>query len=123
MKYVIKGEPSWYFRSRELEVKDWDNLKQNRVVKTIEIESQHDERPMFSGPTHLAIDFYFKVTPKKKALDSHFIYPPMNDLLNYFEEIATGILFEKRHVIVSISCRKLYDNIPRTEFTLVRIKE
>lgn len=126
--YVIPGDPTALARARYGQRKVYDSQKQLKLIAGLSLVEQHRGLEMFIGPLHLDVTF-FMGTPskmnaaKRKSLDStyHVYRPDLSNLLKFIEDIATGILYRDDSLIASISCKKIYDELPRTEFILTQI--
>jgi len=84
------------------------------------IKNQHKGDPLYKGPLHFHITFFMKI-PKylsKKDLSWHLKKPDLSNMIKFYEDICSGILYADDKQIVQISAEKKYDNNERTEFTI-----
>jgi len=125
IKYIIPGDPIPLYRARFGGNKNvWDPQKEIKLVTSITLVSQHNDQPLFSGPVHLDIHFFF-LTPKRKQYFNHqwHIYrPDLSNLIKFYEDISTSIIFKDDCLIAKISADKSYDLNPRTEFIITEIR-
>lgn len=127
--YVIYGNPTPLARPRLAHNHIYDSQANQKVVASIDIKNQQADTPFLTGPLHLSVTFFMK-TPesislkKKEALYGkyHIVKPDISNMIKYIEDIATGIIYNDDCLIASIDSKKVYDAIPRTQFTLKEIK-
>lgn len=121
--FTVPGAPiPIRFVNSPNEPRIWDAYKQVKFNRQMELKNQYDRQPPLSGPLHLEATFYIKNTVKHKANTPHAQSPPIFKLLNFLDNILIGTLYKKDCTVVSINIKKLYDNTPRTEITLTRLK-
>lgn len=131
MKYIIHGNPIPLARIRfNQNGRCWDSQKSMKLVCGISLSGQHDNQPLYEGPLHLDVSFFFPIPNSKWMKKNAFIgkpftqKPDLDNLLKWICDISNGILFKDDVQIVSISAKKLYgaDQDGRTEFELREIK-
>src|SRR5271165_1312730 len=129
MRYVIPGNPIPLQRVRFGGGRCWDEQKKVKVGLQVILDGLHGANPMYSGPLQLEIIFYFKfpqaVSQKKKdemREKGHSNKPDLSNLIKFYEDIATGILYEDDRLISDIIARKRWDDVPRTEFVITEIR-
>lgn len=130
MKYIIEGAPIPCARARATRGgRVYDSQKRWKLSYGITISSQHGSLPLYEGPLHLEVVFYFpmpeKWTPKQKQEreGSWFIIRPDKDnCVKMLMDCCNGILYPDDCLICSSIEKKLYSQNPRTEFTIVEIK-
>jgi len=125
--YVVMGDPIPLARHRHSGRRTWDSQKQIKLVWGIDIRKQHFEQLgeyKYTGPLHVDIIFYLPM-PKcsvKKAQEIrgryHIFTPDLSNMIKFVEDAATGILFDNDSIVASIASKKIYDDVPRTEFTI-----
>ena len=127
-KYVIMGDPVPLARARLTVRRVWDSQKQQKLIDGITLKEQHDDDFLFSGPLHLDINFFFKIPDSysQKKRDStignyHYFKPDLSNLIKYYEDIATGIIYHDDCIISKITTTKTYDINARTEFTIMEL--
>lgn len=123
-KYIIKGEPIALLRPRmnSEQRRVYDSQRSLKQLVGIGLRSQHDDRPLLSGPLHLNITFYMTVPPHSKRKTLHHCFKPdLDNLIKWICDISNGNLFVDDAGVSRITALKVYDDNPRTEFTLDRI--
>lgn len=126
MKYVVNGIPIPLCRPRYSQGRrPWDSQREEKVKWGFFVEVQHGDRPFFEGPIHLDIVFYFPISSSmaKRIADSqeekpHHYRPDLSNLIKFVEDAVAGILYKDDCIIASVVAKKLYDKVPRTEFTI-----
>ncbi len=125
--YVLNGEPQALFLRRSDDIVGWNNHKEKKLIADITLVSQHDEAPLFTGKLVVDIVFYFQ-TPnsprckiKAKEGDRHFVLPTIFRLINFLEDTAQNVVFANTASITELTSKKLYADVPRTEFTVTEI--
>lgn len=125
--YILKGEPEALVLRRSDDVIGWNSHKERKLVADISLESQHDNRPLFTSNIAFDVQFYFPIPHpirakiKAKHGDMHSTKPCIFLLLNFLVHSAEGIIFADTKVIVSTSGIKLYDREPRTVLTITEL--
>lgn len=124
--YILKGNPISLQRAQHGNDPIWDVQKEKRVISSISLSSQHNDRPLYSGSLLLVIDFYFlhpQCGPRsKKKITYHGMKPSLNNCIKYIQDVCIDILYKDPHAICSIHATKKYDTYPRTEFYIVELK-
>lgn len=124
VRYILHGDPIPLMRARHGNRKTWDAQKHIKLALGLMMQEQHRGKKMYCGPLHLDVDFYF-VPPQRRnkdhAYDFHIFRPDLSNLIKLVEDVATGILFSDDCIIASLSAKKKYDNVARTEFTISRL--
>jgi len=126
--YILPGDPIPLARARVGKRSVWDSQKQLKLVAGIALLNQHGNLPQFSNSLHLDVTFYigFPIRMGKKARDKkngtyHVYKPDVSNLLKFIEDICTGVLYRDDSLIAVVTAKKIYDEIPRTEFTIREI--
>jgi Holliday junction resolvase RusA-like endonuclease len=129
IRYCIMGKPIPLDRPRFSQGHVWDSQKKLKHSWGVQLQQQHQDRPLFSDvPLHLEVEFFLpfpRVTVKKQMLmvnKLHIARPDLSNLIKFVEDASTGILFLDDCIIASISSSKRYAEEPRTEFTFIEIK-
>lgn len=122
-RYIIPYDPIAWARPVPRHSRVWDAQKNLKFSWGIVIAKQHENLPLFKGPLHLDIHFYFKIPKKKKDSKYYIAKPDLSNLIKLIEDICTGILYEDDRLIVYITSTKTYDAQPRTEFSIYEIGE
>lgn len=125
--YIIEGDPVPLSRPRIGKNCLYDSQKQAKLILGIELSRQHGLRELYVGPIGLDFMFYFHMPPSsKKHHDKmrgtpHFFKPDISNLIKMYEDISNKILFNDDCLIAEITARKVYDDRPRTEFTIRKL--
>lgn len=122
-KYIIPGKPIPLQRPRYSYARVYDSQKQEKCTSRLYIINQHDDRPMLTGPLRLDIEFYFETPKKTKTLNGkyHTAKPDTDNCIKYICDIIQDILINDDAIIAQILATKIYDVVPRTEFTLQKL--
>lgn len=127
--YIIQGPPApWSrvapdYRHRRM----YDTQKNLKLIIGIELSKQHDLRDLFEGPIQVDWRFYLEIPPtlKKKREQwigkPHATKPDISNLIKFYEDVANKILFKDDCQIALGTWSKVYDDNPRTEFTITRL--
>lgn len=126
--YVIIGDPIPLARPRMSNTHVWDSQKHLKFSWGVQLNLQQGNFPLFEGPLHLDVTFYFdigKVTQKKresfKTRHHHYV-PDLSNLIKYVEDCAIGIIYKDDCLIAQITSKKLYSDTARTEFTVIELE-
>lgn len=121
MHYTLLGDPIPLARTRLGRKHVWDSQKELKLITGINLVRQHDDQPLFAGPLHLDIIFFMHIPAKTKEPHNgkhHVFTPDLDNMIKWICDISISILFADDSIIASINAEKIYDKIPRTEFTL-----
>ena len=125
--YVVKGIPIPLCRPRYSQGRrPWDSQREEKVKWGLQVEAQHGDRPLYEGPIHLDINFYFspgnallkRISQEEGRVFHHYYRPDLSNLIKFVEDAITGIVYRDDCIIASIDAHKLYSTDPRTEFTI-----
>jgi len=126
--YIINGDPIPLARARFGKGRAWDAQKRLKLMLGIELSKQHLDQPLYYGALHLDVVFYMtfaKSTPQKtrdKFVNKpHIFKPDLSNLIKFIEDVAQGIIYKDDCIIASVFAKKIYDNNPRTEFTIKQL--
>ena len=127
-KYILNGDPTFITTTKDGIGKIHDRTKRNKLIDTITVRSQHDDRPLSRGPLKLSLFLYFNLpsrpgTKKGNVIsgDYQILSPDIAGCIKYIEEISKGILFNETSNISVVEAYKLYDDNPRAEFYIVEL--
>ena len=121
--YVIAGKPIPLARPRMSKGYVYDSQKQSKQSIATLLRRQHGLIPMYCGPLHLNITFYMPIPKRTKAPLYHRKKPDLSNMIKFYEDVSSGILYADDRQIVKIFACKIYDENPRTEFTITELKE
>jgi Holliday junction resolvase RusA-like endonuclease len=136
--FIIPGNPVPLARARinpkaffnNTRCKMWDPQKELKLVAAIHLRNQFENLEPIVGAIHIDAKFYMPIPKSKsKKLQAgligkhHICKPDLDNLIKFICDCATGILYKDDAVVASINIQKLYDEDPRTEFTLIPLEE
>ena len=136
--YLVTGEPIPLAKVTETPgPTQWNEYKASRFNYIQTIKNQHDayfkkctfeegainRRQFVDGPIKLEATFYMKATPTKKAPQPHTTAPPTFSLFNFLDHALQGVIYKKDCTIASVELNKIYDEVPRTEITITRLRK
>ncbi len=131
MIYVLPGCPAPIMKHREKQPRrQWDEQQETRAYFGIALSNQHGGAPLYEGPLHVEMVFYFAFLQpvSAKNIDRvrgrlHVVSPGISDLIQFVEWIGKGILFSSDYGIASLVARKCYDHNPRTEIVINTVEK
>lgn len=119
MVYIIEGNPKALARPRWNGRTVYDSQKEYKLIIRVDLERQHDNRPLLKGALHLIAYFYMPI-PKKsfKGFENkfHIGRPDIDNLLKMLCDCCNSIIFKDDAIICAITSIKRYSAYPRTEF-------
>lgn len=128
--FVIFGDPvPW---SRAGKAKGGHMYDPQKVVKQHTHTSIEGQLPLnfkpYAGPLILDIRFYIQMPKRKRAWNHyeggpHFCKPDNSNLQKFVEDVCTHLAFVDDSQIAVTLAKKYYSEFPRTEFSLIEIKE
>ena len=125
MFFSVTGSPVPYFKSRHTNRKMWDDIQSSIVAYKNNIYIQSPDIPPLTGPLFLNVEFYFPYRYKNDTYlkdRPHYILPQQSRLLQFVEESLQELeIITECGQIASSFIKKLYSDIPRTEFSLYEI--
>jgi Holliday junction resolvase RusA-like endonuclease len=129
MRYILYGTPVPLQRARFTGRHCWDAQKLLKTKLRIDIESQHNTLPRYSGPLRMVFCFYFpfkqSMSDNKRTQNSgrsHIYRPDLSNLIKLYEDICTGVLYNDDCIIAELVARKCYDTVARTEFEIIQLE-
>ena|ERR1700690_4674033 len=123
--YVILGDPVALARARFARGRFYDSQKEFKLIAGCNLRNQHDTDQLFEGPLYIFVRFFMpRSKSKKKALIQwHHTKPDIDNLLKYLLDTCNTILFKDDACIASLNSIKIYDDKPRTEFTIHQLEK
>ena len=137
-KYIIQGDPIPLAKVTDGQGQTlWDAYKEARFhyIQTIKnihdtyfpgasfLEGSRTRRQFVQGPIRLEAIFYMKATPAHPTGKLHEIAPPTFSLFNFLEHALQGVVYKEDITISSVKLKKIYDDNPRTEIKIIRLKK
>ena len=126
--YVLAGTPIPLARPRFANGRCFDSQFAEKNDNRMDIYRQHGKQPSYQGPLRIEFRFFFpfkeSLTQAQRdelAFTSHVFVPDLSNLIKFYEDICTGILYKDDRSIAEIVAFKRYDHIPRTEFTITEL--
>lgn len=127
--YIIPGSPTAWKRPGHADGRFYNRQKQERLICGMQIKNQHGQRDQFTGPLLLEITFYFAM-PKTRSKEHDYLRgrpmfykPDSTNLIKHIEDVCTSILYYDDCLITDIVSKKRYADTPRTEFSILELKE
>lgn len=121
--YIITGDPIPYIRQSALN-KSWNDYKRTKLIGEEQLKEQLKPEHIFKGPVHLEATFYVSRPPTAQArfrLANRVTLSPLISFLLFLQGTCANILSLDEAFIISLSSKKVYDDVPRTEFTITEI--
>ena len=125
--YILQGDPIPLLRARYSSRTGtiYNSQKTRQIVDQINLQQQHFGKPFFEGPLYVDIVFYMPI-PKNISLNKkqkisgsyHLVRSDIDNLTKYIFDVAQSVLFKNDCSISKITAQKIYDENPRTEFTI-----
>ncbi len=126
--YVIKGNPIPQQRPRYGIKNVYDSQKQQKLLWQVELNNQHNDSPLLTGPLVVELGFFFMpaqtISAKKRAQFAgkpHEQRPDIDNLIKWVLDNCNGIVYKDDSTIVKTIAFKCYDMEPRTEFIFRRL--
>lgn len=115
--YQFDGPPTAVISS--VESRMWTEYKKNCVIREITLSNQHKESKSLSGKLHIDYVFTFDLHDLKKPKNQRPVgvsgLATIVSYVRYVENLANGSIFNPTSV-VSFTAKKVYADIPKTEF-------
>ncbi len=127
--YIIKGDPTPLMRAGRNGKRTFDPQKNLKLIAGIDITSQHNDAPLLEGDLHLDVTFFMEAPKsisakrRKDLFGKYYVFKPdLDNLIKFLGDVCNGILYYDDCIIAKITAKKIYDETPRTEFTLTCMK-
>lgn len=124
--YQVTGEPISLQRPRFYSGRIYDSQKAAKFQYSNRLRIIHDDKPLYAGPLHMEILFYFQ-PPKKmaqKKRDAHRFHhfkPDIDNCIKWVLDCANSVLYNDDSTVSSLTVRKYYSDEPRTCIKLSKI--
>jgi Holliday junction resolvase RusA-like endonuclease len=124
--YQVDGEPISLQRPRFYSGRIYDSQKAAKFTYSNRLRIIHDDKPLYTGPLHMEILFYFQ-PPKKMAYKKrnahrfHHFKPDIDNCIKWVLDCANGVLYNDDSCVSSLNTRKYYSDDPRTCIKLSKI--
>lgn len=124
-KFEIEGDPMPFFKSRHTSRKTWDTIQQAITNYRNDMDNTTSEYGHLTGPLFLNIEFYLPYHYKNETClinRPHHDIPSVTRLIQFVEAIALEVsVMDNPGQISSLFAKKMYSDIPRTEFLMYEI--
>lgn len=127
--YILPGNPTPLARARLSGRRFFDQQKLLKINHGIILDRIHNEMPLYTGPLEVNATFYlpFQSGASQKLKNKMIgkfrpLRPDLDNYIKYILDVSNKILFHDDSIVVVIHAQKIYDSIPRTEFTITEIR-
>jgi Holliday junction resolvase RusA-like endonuclease len=124
-EYVIIKEPLGYKVRRDVNSRIWDEQKALKLSRQVSLQNQHGDLPLWEGAIEMDVTFYFELPYASRTNPeyiNHECKPSLADLVSFLQDVCTDVIFKDSVTITKTTSKKLYSNMPRTEFTISKLK-
>lgn len=131
--FTLPGKPIPWARPGFSAKRGYDQqLKLKRQYRLILQQQLPSDYIYTDAPKSLLAIFFMPIPNyapkfKKEALNSnpypHFKRPDLDNLIKFLLDIGNGILYSDDSLIAHIDAHKIYNQNPRTQFTLIDVPE
>jgi Holliday junction resolvase RusA-like endonuclease len=119
MTFIIPGDPVPLARARMGKFCIYDSQKHEKLVATMLINKQMAGLKMLNPPLELEVVFFMAMAKaKRKDGRPHYSRPDLDNCIKYVCDICNKTVFNDDSGIYRIVAMKVYDDKPRTVFTL-----
>lgn len=119
--YILPGKPIPLQRPRFIKGHVFDPQSSEKMhLRTYLRFLLPKNHLIVEGPVELYITFFMKQSKKSTAIE-HITVPDLSNMVKFYEDLCTGILYVDDRQITKIIADKKYDKNPRTEFYLVEV--
>lgn len=117
--YIIPGQPiAWARPGMNTYSKViFDTQKGEKMVVATNLRFLCGASPVYKGPLAVSFKFYIEHGTKKEG-SFHSCRPDIDNLVKFYLDAATGILYDDDKQIVKLDAVKLYAREGRTEITI-----
>lgn len=121
-KYLIPLKPIPWKRAGISQTKFYDQQVNEKIAFGLYLLKCHGSDPLFTGPVELDVTFHMSTAQQKmKQLQKyHHATPDLDNLVKLLLDaiVDTKAILSDDRIISVIHAKKLYDDKPRTEFTI-----
>lgn len=122
--YCIKGAPISWKTVVHKNTRFYDSYIQQRIAFNINLEKQHNNEPLFMKSVHIDTIFYMPISKslhKRKESIYHCTPPHLPTLFHFLVRALEGIVIQHEQLVSSLTLKKVYDKVPRTEFIITEV--
>ncbi len=122
-KYLIKGPPVAWARSGLCKGKFYDKQKADKLILGIDLERQHNDRPLLRSPLVLEATYFFKIPKSHHKKQDQMMGTPMaftsdlDNLVKFTCDLCKDIVIYDDRIIWKITAQKLWWSEDKTEFS------
>lgn len=119
MTYVISGEPLPLRDFKLISRSVWSDYKEEQIIRALQLENQHNDRPIIGGALKINFVFSFDVTKgrSRKITNKHTQRPCIEDLIRYINVLARDRVYIPESIVAVTACKQ-FSAHPCTEFTI-----
>lgn len=118
--FVITGEPVSYPENQSKNYRSWNDHRRFTAKYEVDLGNQFEGQALMNGPLLMEIDFYFSSKTGQRKI--HSTKPDLYNLVRFIEKACSGIIYENDCLLTQIVASKKYDQQPRTQFKISRIR-
>lgn len=119
--YTVPGQPITWKRPGLHRGEFFDAQTKSKMAIGLHLDKQHGDEALFQGPVHLDVVYYFKRSKSAGLLTSHSRAPDIDNLCKFLFDVLTDLVITDDKIIAKLTAHKVYDDNPRTEFTITEI--
>jgi len=131
MIYILRTEPTPKASARHGKYRVYDGQRGLRLIQRVNLENQHDDRPMLKDiPLKMIVTFHLPMpvswsNAKRKERDGklHTSKPDTSNMTKWIEDLCTQLVYYDDCLIAQTVAEKRWASDPRTEFTIVPCDE
>ena len=124
LTFIVPGNPVPLARARVGKYSIYDSQKHEKFVATMQLSHQMAGTKTLNGPLVLEAIFFMPMGKAKRRIGKpHAFRPDLDNLIKYVCDICTKTVFQDDCIIYRIVAQKIYDENPRTVFTLSEVGE
>lgn len=104
----------------------YDSQVKDKITFGLYLIQQHGSTPMFTKPLQIDITFFMRTGQQKAKMGKmhHDTTPDLDNLIKFLLDaiVDTNTLLTDDRIISIINAKKVYDKVPRTEFTITELE-
>lgn len=119
MIYTIKADPiPWMRAGLNKANRFYDRQVQNKIAFGLIVSKQHKNKPLFSTPIHIDLQFHIKLPKSYTDIMPHIVKPDLDNLVKFVLDAIKDILITDDKIICKLTAHKLYSHEPKTIITI-----
>lgn len=123
--YVINVPPISWARAGRNAGRYFDTQALEKLSFGLHLANQHNEEPLFGCAIHIDITFFMpmhKSLKKREKTLYHSAAPDIDNLCKFLLDSLKGVVIVDDRKISSLSAKKVYDKVPRTELVITEVE-